>query len=247
MKYIIQISKEGDVFEVPRSVGLMSVIVKETLCDEDDEDDDNDNDDNDDCDDAPLSGTNATNSNNKNRPDIPLPNVSAFILAKVIEYCKHYQHVEKMIPITTPLKSGKLVDLVQPWYAEYVKVDRAVLFDLAAAANFMDIKPLLDLTCLAVSIYIKGKSASELRTIFNLSSKLTPEEEEEIKRENAWIETNVSATTPTTTTAAVTGDSTKTPVPTTDDDSKKASTPASTTLLEPIDNSTTEPQTPEGK
>lgn len=49
--------------------------------------------------------------------------------------------------------------------------------DLVAAANFMDIKPLLDLTCLAVSIMIKGKSAAELREMFNISPEFTPEEE----------------------------------------------------------------------
>ena len=150
----------------------MSVIVKETLCEDDDDDDDDDNDD----------------TGDKSKPDIPLPNVSAFILAKVIEYCKHYQQVEVMTPITTPLKSSKLEELVQPWYAEYVKVDRTILFDLVAAANFMDIKPLLDLTCLAVSIQIKGRSAAELREMFNLSNEITPDEEAQIQRENAWID-----------------------------------------------------------
>lgn len=34
-----------------------------------------------------------------------------------------------------------------------------MLFELVTAANFMDIKPLLDLTCLAVSVYIKVSSS----------------------------------------------------------------------------------------
>jgi S-phase kinase-associated protein 1 len=60
-----------------------------------------------------------------------------------------------MTPIQTPLKSSKIEDLVQPWYAAYVQVDQSLLFELVTAANFMDIKPLLDLTCLAVSVFIK--------------------------------------------------------------------------------------------
>jgi S-phase kinase-associated protein 1 len=44
----------------------------------------------------------------------------------------------------------------------------------------MDIKPLLDLTCLAVSVLIKGKQASELRAIFNISNDFTPEEEAQV-------------------------------------------------------------------
>jgi S-phase kinase-associated protein 1 len=119
--------------------------------------------------------------------DIPLPNVSASVLQKVIEFCKHYQE-EAMTAIQTPLKSSKLEELVQQWYADFVKIEKNMLFDLVAAANFMDIKPLLDLTCLAVSILIKGKSAAELREMFNISSDFSPEEDAQIKKENAWVE-----------------------------------------------------------
>jgi hypothetical protein len=45
--------------------------------------------------------------------------------------------------------------IVQKYYAEFIDVDQVTLFELVTAANFMDIKPLLDLTCLAVSFYIK--------------------------------------------------------------------------------------------
>jgi len=156
------VSKEGDVYEVPIQVAKMSQLVAETFEGEEDED-------------------------NDEVKDVPLFNVTAEVLGKVIEYCKHYQE-EPMTQIQTPLKSSKLEDLVQPWYAEYVKVPRNLLFDLVAAANFMDIKPLLDLTCLAVSILIKGKSAAELREMFNISSDLSPEEEAQIQRENQWVE-----------------------------------------------------------
>ncbi len=57
--------------------------------------------------------------------------------------------------ITTPLKSNRIEEIVQEWYANFVKVEQIMLFELVTAANFMDIKPLLDLTCLAVSVYIK--------------------------------------------------------------------------------------------
>lgn len=60
-----------------------------------------------------------------------------------------------MKPITTPLASIVIDEIVQDFYARFVEVDQVMLFELVTAANFMDIKPLLDLTCLAVSIYIK--------------------------------------------------------------------------------------------
>jgi S-phase kinase-associated protein 1 len=121
------VSKEGDVYEVPVAVAKMSTLVATTIDDDDDDDE---------------------------VREIPLPNVKDAVLTKVIEYCTRYKE-EPMTPITTPLKSSKIEDLVQPWYADFVKVEQALLFELVTAANFMDIKPLLDLTCLAVSVLIK--------------------------------------------------------------------------------------------
>ena len=86
---------------------------------------------------------------------IPLPHVRSEILKKIIEFGTYYKDEEAMTAIQTPLNSSRLEDMVQKWYVDFVNVDRKVLFDLVAAANFMDIKPLLDLTCLAVSILIK--------------------------------------------------------------------------------------------
>lgn len=90
----------------------------------------------------------------------------------------------------TPLASNDLTRLVQSWYSDFVKIDRELLFDLVAAANYMDIKPLLDLSCLAVSIMIKGKSAAELRSIFHIQAELTPEEVAQNERENEWVGQN---------------------------------------------------------
>lgn len=140
----------------------MSKLVESTI-DEDEEDDDD------------------------SQREIQLPNVKGTVLAKVIEFCEHFQE-ENMTEISTPLKSSKIEDLVQPWYADYVKVEQVLLFELVTAANFMDIKPLLDLTCLAVSVFIKGKSPEELRRIFNLSNEFTPEEEAQVREENKWAE-----------------------------------------------------------
>eukprot|EP00978_Attheya_sp_CCMP212_P016389 scaffold42935_cov65-Attheya_sp.AAC.1 len=111
--------------------------------------------------------------------EIPLPNVRSAVLTKVIEYCTHYQ-TDPMTPITTPLKSSKVEEVVQQWYADFVKVEHVLLFELVIAAKFMDIKPLLDLACFAA----KGKSVGEIKKIFDISPDLSPEEEAEIREEN---------------------------------------------------------------
>jgi hypothetical protein len=57
-----------------------------------------------------------------------------------------------------PLKSANMHEVVQEWYANFVNVDQEILFELILAANYMDIKPLLDLTCATVASMIKGDS-----------------------------------------------------------------------------------------
>ncbi|GAB2225216.1 hypothetical protein Droror1_Dr00006007 [Drosera rotundifolia] len=56
----------------------------------------------------------------------------------------------------------------------------------ARAANYLNIKNLLDLTCQTVADMIKGKTPEEIRKTFNIKNDFTPEEEEEVHRENQW-------------------------------------------------------------
>jgi len=110
---------------------------------------------------------------------IPLPNVTSKILAKVIEYCK--KHVDAVSADEKPSE-----DELKAWDAEFVKVDQATLFDLILAANYLNIKSLLDLTCQTVADMIKGKTPEEIRKTFNIKNDFSPEEEEEVRRENQW-------------------------------------------------------------
>merc|ERR1712070_316405 len=97
---------------------------------------------------------------------VPLPMVDSKILIKVIEYCKYHHKAEQ----------------------ESLPADDETLFNLILAANYLDIKTLLDLTCKTVADEIKGKTPEEIRIRFNIKNDFTPEEEEEVKRENAWCE-----------------------------------------------------------
>jgi S-phase kinase-associated protein 1 len=60
--------------------------------------------------------------------------------------------------------------------------------DKSQAANYLDIKALLDVGCKTVANMIKGKSPDEIRKTFNIQNDFTPEEEEQIRRENEWAE-----------------------------------------------------------
>jgi len=117
---------------------------------------------------------------------IPLPNVTGKILAKVIEYCKW--HLEHPTPVSEEKKDEKRTDDIIPWDLDFCKVDQATLFELILAANYLDIKPLLDLTCKTVANMIKGKTPEEIRKTFNIKNDFTPEEEEQVRKENEWCE-----------------------------------------------------------
>ncbi|XP_058734277.1 SKP1-like protein 16 [Vicia villosa] len=54
------------------------------------------------------------------------------------------------------------------------------------AANYLNIKNLLDLTCQTVADMIKGKTPKEIRRTFNIMNDFTPKEVEEVRRENQW-------------------------------------------------------------
>eukprot|EP01125_Pyxidicula_operculata_P007237 TRINITY_DN2463_c0_g1_i1.p1 TRINITY_DN2463_c0_g1~~TRINITY_DN2463_c0_g1_i1.p1 ORF type:complete len:167 (-),score=41.73 TRINITY_DN2463_c0_g1_i1:171-671(-) len=108
-------------------------------------------------------------------PDVPIPlhNVSKKILLKVVEYCKH--HVEHPSPKSDDKKDEKKTDDITPWDRDYCNVDQATLFELILAANYLDIKELLDLTCKTVANMIKGKTPEEIRKTFNIKNDFTPE------------------------------------------------------------------------
>lgn len=62
-------------------------------------------------------------------------------------------------PPPQPLRSTNLVEIVPQWDANFVEVEQEILFELILAANYMDIKSLLDLTCAKVASMIKGERA----------------------------------------------------------------------------------------
>ena len=174
-------SKQEEVFEVEKAVACRSVTVKNMV------------------DDTGLD------------TPVPLPMVDSKILIKVIEYCKYHRTRFACCRLgpgsrRVPLADSRLLlsrdcgiadkaeqeslpdDEKNVWDKEFVKVDDEMLFNLILAANYLDIKALLDLTCKTVADEIKGKTPEEIRIRFNIKNDFTPEEEEEVKRENAWCE-----------------------------------------------------------
>jgi S-phase kinase-associated protein 1 len=119
--------------------------------------------------------------------ELTVPITNTHVLRHVVEFCNH--HIEEpMNEIEKPLVSANMREVVPIWYADFVTIEQELLFELILAANYMDIKPLLDLTCATVASMIKGKTPEEIRLTFNIVNDFTPEEEAQVREENRWLE-----------------------------------------------------------
>ena len=168
---IVLVSQEGTQFPVTRKVAEMSVLVKAMMerdmsTDEDEED---------------------VEEEAAEAEEIPLPNVTAPVLEKVLAFCRHHQDAP-MEEIEKPLRSEDMYQVVDAWDAKFVEVEQEVLFEIILAANYMDIPSLLDLGTAKVASLIKGKTPEEIRQTFNIVNDFTPEEEAEVRAENQWCE-----------------------------------------------------------
>jgi len=158
MDTLTLVSEENEKTVVKKSIAVMSQLVK-TMADTD-----------------------------KGETEIPLPNVKHSVLQMVVKYLTY--HAENPAKeIEKPLKSANMNEVVSQWDADFVSQGgQETLFELILAANYMDIKSLLDLTCAKVASMIKGKTPEQIRKQFNIQNDFTPEEEEAVRAENKWAE-----------------------------------------------------------
>jgi len=161
MKTITLESSEGKTFELFLHETRPSKLIRDAIEDDVDEDEDQ-------------------------QPSIPLANVSSDTLEQVIIFLKNYA-IEPMIQLEQQLGSSFHENVSQEFYRKFI-LDKSsgMVFKLANAANYLDIPPLLDLTCLKVSFDLMDKSAEEIRVLLKLP-KLTKEEEEIARKDHTWM------------------------------------------------------------
>ncbi len=119
--------------------------------------------------------------------EIPLPNVTASVLERVVEYIKR-EHSDPDVEYDKRTPNENRCAEIREVDKEFCgKLNMEGLFNLILAANYLDIKKLLDLTCKTVAHMIKGKTPEEIKSLFGVTREFTPEEEEQVKRENPWL------------------------------------------------------------
>jgi S-phase kinase-associated protein 1 len=166
---------EGKEFKVSKGVAYMSRLVKNMIClgcikfydEADDEADVN----------VPL----------EEDIKVPLPLVKNDILEKVIEFCKKHEK-SPMAEIDKPLKSSNMSENVDEWDAKFIDQPQDIIFELLNAANYMDIKSLLDLCCGKVASIMKDKTSDEICRTFNIVDDLSKEEKEKFREEDGWCD-----------------------------------------------------------
>jgi len=113
--------------------------------------------------------------------EVSLVHIAAPIVKKVVEYMNYHEDKAPR-KIEAPLKSTNMKELVDRFDAAFVDdIDLDMLMRLLLAANYMDVKSLLELICAKVASMMKGKTAPQIRKAFNIREEFTPEEYEEIK------------------------------------------------------------------
>ena len=115
---------------------------------------------------------------------LTLTNVHSSILEKVIEFGEHYNGQED--PKVN--EEGKLSAWDEKFWTELMNAepDKKKMYDVILAANFLNMKNLLDSGCQFIANMMKGKKPDEIRGMLNIKNDFTPEEYAKIVAETAW-------------------------------------------------------------
>jgi len=124
---------------------------------------------------------------------IPLPNISEPCMEKVIEWCELHKD-DPPPPPPAPGEEDLMIfnDEISDPDKEFLKMEDSVLFDLILAANYLDIKGLLDLTTTHVAhMIVEARTPEGIRKRFNIKNDLTPEDLKKIEEEAlTWLDSD---------------------------------------------------------
>ena len=110
---------------------------------------------------------------------VVLPEIADPTLGKVLEFLGHLKDGNPAPDIEKPLRSNDMKDVTTEWFADFIDHDDNTVQDIILAANFLDIKELLTLSCAKLGSVIRGMSIQEFRKRFDIVNDFTPEEEAE--------------------------------------------------------------------
>jgi S-phase kinase-associated protein 1 len=117
---------------------------------------------------------------------VPLSLVNGHTLKLVLAWLEHYKKEPAQM-----IDTGDIcLDNIPEWDKDFLNVSDPTLFSLINAANYLDLKGLLQVCCKTLAKKITGKNAEQLREDFGIENDYTPEEEAAVRKENQWIHTH---------------------------------------------------------
>lgn len=118
---------------------------------------------------------------------IPLDNVNSNDFNHIVEYVIHYQDASPFYPADP----DDPVDEICGWDLHFVnKLPPLNHASLILAADFLGIPDLVELMATHIAEQMKDKSPEEIRQFYNIVNDLTPEDIEQIDKENEWALSN---------------------------------------------------------
>lgn len=126
---------------------------------------------------------------------IPMPTVNSVIMKMVIDFCAY--HADNPQPnddkeLTT---SDRYYEVLCDFDKEFTEmkadpetgvVDQGMFVDLFNASDYLDVNCLHWACAHSYAHHIKEKNTEEIRHMFGIVNDFTPEEEEQVRRENDW-------------------------------------------------------------
>ncbi|GMY33233.1 SKP1-like protein 14 [Fagus crenata] len=130
---------------------------------------------------------------------MPLPNVSSFALSRVIVYCCRILEIRAKLPTVSTVSDAeageeelteaekKVKEERKAFEAEFLKEEsNEGIKEMILAANYLDIKEMLEFLNQSVADRIQNKSVEYVRNFFGIDNDFSPEEEAKLREEFAW-------------------------------------------------------------
>ena len=121
-------------------------------------------------------------------PELTVKYVKGDDLSKIKEYLEHYKNEEPK-EVDRPLKSKDFKECVNEFDYQFVSKigNYEELKNLILSANFLNIKPLINLLSAYIAHKIKGINTSTIRNTFNIKE-LNKQEQKQFDEDKAIIE-----------------------------------------------------------
>ena len=143
-------------------------------------------------------------------PVIPVEKINYEIMKKVKDFCAKYAKDAKdpnapNAPIDLTEEEEEKQDFeirtrpLTEFERTYTKVPKKILFEMINTANYLDLKPMLDVCCKAVAEMIKEKTSDEIKNEFKIefdydykkefdvTGDFSQEDKEQVTKENPWL------------------------------------------------------------